>query len=370
MLIGSAAAHAHEGYGAITRGALDCASYQTYRVTSLEDSGPGTLRDSVSRGCRLVVFDVAGTIRLQSTLNVAFSYTTIDGSTAPAPGITIEQPQGVATVIEARSGVGPVHDVIVQHIRTIGAGRTSEAEVDIWGLDGQAHPVYNIVLDHITGVASEDGVFDLWGRVYNVTISWSLILDTKKALHLSRDVDVRENISIHHNVFARNNERQIRIKYDSRADFVNNVVYGWGWHECGAAGLNIDSSYSVDPQVNVVNNVFHHVANLACGGPDDAILYSGGGVGTSKVYMSGNIVPAGERDAGGTVSSRLPVPAAAAVTTYAASTLGNTVVPCVGMKFPTSAERALLNQIGTAIGGAAGACSGGAPPERLPRRAT
>jgi pectate lyase len=351
----------YEGYGALTRGALDCPGYETYRVTSLADSGPGTLREAVSRGCRLVIFGVSGTIALQRTLNVAYSYITIDGATAPAPGITIEQPRGVATVIEARASVGPIHDVIIQHLRTVGAGATSEDEVDVWGLDGQAHPVYNIILDHMTGVASEDGVFDIWGRVYNVTISWSLIMDTKKALHLSRDIDVRENISFHHNVFARNQERQIRIKYDSRADFVNNVVYGWGWFGCAAAGLNIDSSYSVDPQINVVNSVFHHVPGTQCGGPDDAIVYSGGGVGTSKVYMSGNIVPSGERDTGSTVASPMPVPAYARVTTHAASTLGDTVVPCVGMKFRAAPEQALLDEVAGTLGARSAVCDSSSP---------
>jgi pectate lyase len=368
LAVGNSPGETYEGYGALTQGALDCAGYETFRVKSLADSGPGTLRDAVSRGCRLVIFNIGGTIRLQSTLNVAYSYITIDGSTAPAPGITLEQPHGVRTVLEARTSVGPIHDVIIQHLRTIGAGATSEDEVDVWGLDGEAHPVYNIILDHMTGAASEDGIFDIWGRVYNVTISWSLLTDTKKALHLSRGENIRENISLHHNVFARNRERQIRIKYDSRADFVNNVVYGWGWFGCGAAGLNIDSSYSVDPQINVINNVFHHVPGLPCGGPDDAILYSGGGVGTSRVYMGGNIVPAGERDTAGTVANPLPVPAYARVTTHPASFLGAHVVPCVGTKFRTVSEQALLNEVARAIGGGSGACptSPGTPVPAAP----
>ena len=117
---------------------------------------------------------------------------------------------------------------------------------------------------------------------------------------MSREEDVKENISIHHNVFARNNERQIRLKDDSRVDYVNNVVYGWGWYGSGGKGLNIDTTYTVDPTINVVNNRFHHVAT-PYGSAGNAIVYAGG-VGSAKVFMSGNIVPSAETDTASTSS--------------------------------------------------------------------
>ena len=187
----------------------------------------------MSQGKRHIVFDVAGTITLASDLNIYDSYVTIDGASAPAPGITIRQPNSRNTTIYARSSAG-VHDVVVQHLRVDGQANGAHTNRgDIFGMDGEDGPVYNVVIDHVTGTASSDGVFDLWGRVYNVTISWNLITDTVTALHFSRAENVRENVSIHHNVFARNNERQVRIKYDSRLDFVNNVVWGWSWIDGG-----------------------------------------------------------------------------------------------------------------------------------------
>lgn len=360
----SGSAQGIEGFGAVTRGALSSPSgYSTYRVTSLANSGSGTLRDAVSQGNRLIVFDVAGVIRLTADLNIFASYLTIDGSTAPAPGITIEQPGGISSVIYGRSGGRTVHDVIIQHLRVNGLSPGSASgEGDLFGMDGEAGDVYNIVIDHVTGIAASDGVFDIYGRVYNVTLSWNFIKDNEAALHLSREEDIKENVSVHHNVFAKNNERQIRLKDDSRVDYVNNVVYGWGWYGSGGKGLNIDTSGTPDPTINVVNNYFRHVSGY--GSASSAIYYQGDGRGTAKVYMSGNILPTGESDTTGTVSTPMAVPTASRVTTYPAAGLGDTVVPCAGMKYPTAAEIALLREISLAIGGAGNVCnsSGGTPP--------
>ncbi|HEU6449022.1 MAG TPA: S8 family serine peptidase [Verrucomicrobiae bacterium] len=95
-----------------------------YHVTTLDDSGGGTLRDAVSSGNRTIVFDVAGMIFLQSPLIITNSYLTIAGQTAPRNGIT------VAGKMTEFTGV---HDVIVRDIRfrTIDCGCTNA----IWTSD-------------------------------------------------------------------------------------------------------------------------------------------------------------------------------------------------------------------------------------------
>lgn len=354
-----------EGFGAVTRGARSCSGFSTYRVTSLADGGAGTLRDAVSQPCRYIVFDVSGIITLTSALKVRDSYLTIDGASAPAPGITISQPTTSTSVIIEAGSTQSVHDIIVHNLRHIGPGGHSNSTADVWGLDGQANEVYNIVLDHITAQASNDGVFDLWGRVRDVTISWNLITDTVAALHLSETNTTRERISFHHNVFARNNERQIKVRHlNQDLDFVNNVVYGWGWMTAGASGLHFDTSTvapaSSYPKMNVEGNVYHYVTGLA-GGPDDAIIRSVSG----QVYFAGNIFPSGERDASSS-SARHPIPAAAAVTQYSAATLGSTVVRCVGTMQRTATEQSLLDTISRAIGGPGGICAGTATPPSAP----
>ena len=59
-----------------------------YHVTNLNDSGSGSLRDAVSQPNRIVVFDVAGVIRINSRI-VFKSNITVAGQTAPGEGITV-----------------------------------------------------------------------------------------------------------------------------------------------------------------------------------------------------------------------------------------------------------------------------------------
>src|ERR1035438_1474753 len=63
---------------------------KVFVVTSLADSGPGTLREACeSAGPRIVVFNIAGIIHLDKPIYIEAPYLTIDGHTAPGDGICI-----------------------------------------------------------------------------------------------------------------------------------------------------------------------------------------------------------------------------------------------------------------------------------------
>lgn len=341
----------YEGYGASTEGAHSCdVEPEVVHVTTLDDGGAGSLREALSAGCREVVFDVGGTIVLSNDLNIPHSFITIDGASAPDPGITIEQPGTIGTTIEASGSIGPVHDVIIHHLRMDGLAEAHENDGDIWGLDGEAAAVHHVILDHITARGATDGVFDVWEDVHDVTMSWNLITDTVTAMHLSTgDESVpRARFSVHHNVFVGNNERQIRLRHDSGdIDYRNNVVFGWAYFEGGGAGLHI--AYDDDetnPSLNVVGNVFHYVDGLD-GVEDDAVKFEQG-VDVGSVFFADNVVPAGEADLVST-SEELPVPRDAVVTLYSAESLADQVVPFVGTQFPTAAESERLAAVASGL---------------------
>ena len=69
-----------EGWG---RFAIGGRGGKVYHVTNLNDSGSGSLRDAVSQPNRIVVFDVAGVIKLTSRLSFAKNLT-LAGRRLPA----------------------------------------------------------------------------------------------------------------------------------------------------------------------------------------------------------------------------------------------------------------------------------------------
>lgn len=361
LLLAAAPAAAFEGFGSVTNGAGSCPSGPpaTYTVTSLANSGAGTLRDAVSQNCRNIVFAVGGTISLTSDLLIQRSYLTIDGASAPSPGITVAAIDR-RLALEASGSQGPITDVIIHHLRLRGSGSSIEGN-DLLELDGQANPVRRIVIDHNTFVGSGDGNVDVWAEVTDVTVSWNLFMDSVQGNHFSNETPPnRERISFHHNVYARINERQTRMRYDNRqVDFVNNVIFGWAWFEAGGAGLTLPSDPGFQASVNVEDNYYHFVSGLPGGGDGDDAIEFDDATFPGDVFFDGNVLPAAENDAVST-SPRIAIPAFAEVTHFPAASLGDAVVPCVGTAFPIAGESQLLQQVSVAIGGT-GACSSGLP---------
>jgi hypothetical protein len=80
-----------EGFGRFAKGGR---SGDIYHVTTLDDSGPGSLRDAVKTKQadvpRTVVFDVGGTIKLAKPLRIEnVNGLTLAGQTAPGGGIAV-----------------------------------------------------------------------------------------------------------------------------------------------------------------------------------------------------------------------------------------------------------------------------------------
>jgi hypothetical protein len=330
-------------------------------VTSLADVGPGTLRDgAVNRaGPRIIVFDLGGTITLTDDLMIRQPFLTIDGSSAPAPGITIRQSK-----LSDEFVVGGTHDIIVTHLRFQGLyvdGGPMSNNASTINLDGDRSPdqmARRILLDHLTVRGSTDSGPDIWGPVEDVTLSWCLIFDSLHPTTVSGP-RTRQRISLHHNVYVRNGERNPQIRGDVRDfDYVNNVVASWGAFRAngGGYGVRIRNDEGAKVNANIVNNAFVPQPGRLTGyglvyGDRPGDSDDGGPAASTmgRLWVMGNILPVANRDHYSTVSGPLPVPAPARVTTWPASELRTQVLPSVGMKYRDGEEEALLVELGAAM---------------------
>jgi hypothetical protein len=306
----------------------------------------------VSQDCRQIVFTVGGNIPL-GELQISKSYLTIDGSTAPSPGITLTN---VTRLVLEASGAVPVHDIIVNNIRAVGEGGATETN-DLWELDGSSGaPISNVVLDHLTMIASGDGNVDIFGDVHDITLSNSLILDSVEGHHFSDEGGLRERLTIYGNVYARLNERQPRIRYNTRQlDFVGNVIYGWGWFEGGAAGMNIDVGTGT-PSANIEQNIYLYVSGLNSS-PEDALIIDSM---SGSWFFDGNTWPTGETQ-GDTAGNASRISMVFNGIDYSAPREAADI-PDVGTHFPTAEETQLLSTVDEAVQADPPPGGGGPPP--------
>jgi len=338
---------------------------------------PYTLRRALGAGDRIIRFTRAGTITLNASIYIQQSNITIDGASAPAPGVTITHtPENHGGLIFGSPG-RKIGDFVLAHLRFRGVWDKVPEHVSGYTIlgtyidDDRGGKVENMVFDHLTICNHEDKV-SFWGHVENVTVSRCLFYDS----HMGTLVSIhslpyqlrRKGFSIHHNVFARCRQRSPQLRgWIEQLEYVNNIVYGWEMY--GMRIKNEPGERSVN--ANVVNNVFCSDGRR----PDSALIYgwepgpdyadrakaSDFPQGTvymdnemGQLHVAGNILPAANRDQYSTVEGPLEIPDWAKVGTVPADGLGQAVLPDVGMAYRSEYERQLLAEVAEAIGTAPG----------------
>lgn len=198
-------------------------------VTNLNDEGEGSFRWACEQGgARIIVFNVAGIIRLKSPLIIRAPYITIAGQTAPGDGVCIA---GESVWINT-------HDVIIRHMRF----RRGETWVGRRDDSIGGNPVGNIMLDHISASWGLDENMSIYRHMWNdgtgkpdlklgtvnITIQNSIFseaLDTWN--HAFGATLGGENCSFIRNLFANNAGRNPSIGWNGVFNFANNVVFNW-----------------------------------------------------------------------------------------------------------------------------------------------
>ncbi len=255
-----------------------------YYVTTLADSGPGSLRTGISTasGPRTILFDVAGTIRLDSDLVINKPNLTIAGQSAPGGGITIA---------DRMTRVSGTRDVILQHLRF------RPGDTDSWNplVPYQPDALWisnssDVMIDHVSASWSVDETLSVTHGSTNVTVQWSLITEAlhvaghEKGNHGYGSLINGGDITFHHNLYADNRSRNARPGGSSVAgqtttlDFVNNVIanpgdrFGYSGGSTEQLRLNLVGNYGVSGPKTTSTSLFH------------------GGAATTQIYAAGNLL--------------------------------------------------------------------------------
>ncbi len=260
-------------------------------VTSLEDSGPGTFREACETGgARIVVFNVAGIIRLKTPVIIRAPYITIAGQTAPGDGVCI-----AGETIWANT-----HDVVVRHMRF----RRGETYVGRRDDSFGGNPVGNIMIDHCStswGLDENisfyrhmfnpgDGTKDLKLPTVNVTIQNTIssqALDTYN--HSFGSTLGGENCTFMRNLWANNAGRNPSIGWNGVFNFVNNVIYNWVHRSVDGGDYTalynmINNYYKPGPLTPTDKPVGHRILKPEAGRSKLGYFVFG------RVYANGNIV--------------------------------------------------------------------------------
>jgi hypothetical protein len=218
---------AFEGAQGFGKHALGGRGGDVCHVTTLADSGPGSLRECVMVGQRTVVFDVSGWITLTSPLDVVRSQLTIAGQTAPGYGIGL---RGHKFSIRGS-------DVVVRFLRVRRGTLVTSARDDAMSVNSLAQ---NVIIDHCSVGFGTDETLSMPGDEEtgprNLTVQWSIVAwGLQKDNHSAGALLAANRTSIHHTLWAFNKTRNPRGRSaqvvnpgeTAVLDWINNVVYGW-----------------------------------------------------------------------------------------------------------------------------------------------
>lgn len=261
-------------------------------VTNLNDDGEGSFRWACEQGgARIVVFNVAGIIRLKSPLIIRAPYITIAGQSAPGDGVCIA---GESVWINT-------HDVIIRFMRF----RRGETYVGRRDDAIGGNPVGNIMIDHVSASWGLDENMSMYRHMYNdstgktveeklptvnITIQNSIFseaLDTWN--HAFGSTLGGENCTFMRNLWASNAGRNPSIGWNGIFNFVNNVVFNWVHRSIDGgdykAMYNIINNYFKPGPATPKNNaVGHRILKPESGRSKLGYLVFG------RAYVNGNIM--------------------------------------------------------------------------------
>ena len=258
-----------EGFGALASGGR---GGEIDHVTNLDDSGPGSFRDAVSKSKRIVIFDVGGVIKLASSVSVR-SNLTLAGQSAPGDGI----------VIYNRSvSFSGAKNVIVRHVRFRQgiAGDRGKCSINLSGGS-------KMIFDHCSIQWGRWDNLGLTQGSHDITFQNCIVGESIDPQRFGALVDSVTNITLCRNLWINNQSRNPKAK--GTIQYINNVVYNWG-----VTGL-VGGHSAADHELDAVGNYFIK-------GPSSNDRCTGQFAATDHVYQRDNYT---DLDRDGTLNGRV-----------------------------------------------------------------
>ncbi len=267
---------------------------QIIEVTSLDDDGPGTLREALlTQVPRIIVFRVGGIIELESAIWISgdqYSYVTIAGQTAPGGGILVSGQSS------SESGImfNNAHDIVIRYLRGR-KGYNANQQTQTGDPIVFANGVYNAIVDHCSVSWTSDQNMSVWSDsnpAHDITFQWNLFAEplsshpTSIIVGSGTDTEGMLDIDIHHNLFITPGHRLPNFKA-KRGRIINNLAYNWGWRAAGFSG---------GVEVDVIGNIYIKGPATMAQSYITEVLWrmggdgqSGGPLGDPSFYIVGNI---------------------------------------------------------------------------------
>jgi hypothetical protein len=269
---------------------------KVFVVTNLDDSGPDSFREALeASGPRIVVFNVAGIIRLKDRIRIRAPYITIDGGTAPGDGVCV-----AGDTVELET-----HDVIVRNMRFRRGNTWVGDRNDSLG----GNPIGNIMIDHVSASWGLDENMSMYRHMYqppdggrelklptvNITIQNSIFSEGLNTYnHAFGSTIGGYNSTFHHNLWACNSGRNPSVGMIYDFTFANNVVFNWR-HRTVDGGdqrsfYNIINNYfKPGPATPLNDSVGHRILKPESRRAKPPVDDYG------KAYVAGNIVEGNRR---------------------------------------------------------------------------
>ena len=202
-----------EGFGRATSGGR---RGEVVHVTSLDDAGPGTFRDAVSRPDRIVVFDVGGVIAITTRIVVRRNIY-VAGQTAPGGGITL---YGNGLAFNGDSG-----NNIIRYIR-IRMGKNGDSQKDAVAISENQ----DYMFDHVSISWGRDGTLDVNGSgIDNLSFQDCIIAQgINNTNHSTGGLMQSGKWSMIRSLYIDNKTRNPKAR--GTHEFINSVLYNWAEH--------------------------------------------------------------------------------------------------------------------------------------------